>query len=415
MPLRVACGKPISLQVLSQAEGGAKVGVDALGVGPGVRGWREGQAWHRNISPCVARAQRQALAPIGPYFRPISMDPFAPGYPVSCKERTREGIPRVLRMFRTAGDRGGGMAGWVGAIDLGGTKTVLALVGPSGLTEQRIRLPTPSRPKPEELTDWLAAQVQAIGSAWMVEAWGVAAPGPVHVGAGVVQEVLDWPWRDIPLANLLQSRLGLPVVVDNDVNCCCLAEMRWGAGRTVDDLAWIQVSTGVGGALCLQRQIYRGACGLAGEVGHLIVQEGGPLCHCGHRGCLQALVSGPAIVRRFAQAGGAAGGGAETVFAAADAGDLRAQGVLGAVADDLGRGIALVVNLLNPQIVVLGGGVMQSFAPYLARAQESMHDRVFGKSNRDVPLLCSEVGYDAALMGAAALAQGWVEKVGERS
>ncbi len=297
---------------------------------------------------------------------------------------------------------------WRGAIDFGGTKTAMALVAPDGRVGHRLRFWTPRQPDPDTMCDLIAQQWAALlaqSGGPEVAGVGVAAPGPADAAAGILHQVFDWPWRDVPLAAVLSRRLGLPVRLDNDVNCCCQAEGRFGVARGVRDYAWIQVSTGVGGALCLGGQVYAGARGLAGEVGHLILDEGGPPCACGRRGCLQALVSGPALARRFHEAGGRAGERAEAVFAAAGAGDPRARAVLAAAARDLGRGLAIVVNLLNPEMLVLGGGVMESFAPLLPAVRQAVRERVIGEANREVAVVRSGIGYDAALLGAAVLVE----------
>jgi glucokinase len=273
---------------------------------------------------------------------------------------------------------------------------------------RRTRFETPPRPSP-------AAMVERICGAWAglvadlpAEARpagvGLAAPGPADADAGVLHQAFDWGWHDVPLASLVAAAIGLPVRLDNDVNVCALAEMRFGAAAGVRDLVWIQLSTGVGGALVCGGRLYAGAAGLAGEVGHMILEEDGPSCACGRRGCLQALVSGPAIARRHAEAGGQArAGDARGVFAAAEAGEPAAGAVLDAVARDLGRALALVVNLLNPALVVLGGGVMDSLHPWLPAARAAMQARVIGEANRGVRVERSAVGYDAALLGAAVL------------
>ena len=294
---------------------------------------------------------------------------------------------------------------WVGAFDVGGTKTVLAVVAGDGRIVARRRLPTPRAPEVEAFCALLAKAwrhlVEEVGRP--VRAVGLAAPGPVDPRAGVLHQVFDWPWRDVPLAALLRERLGLPVVLDNDVNCCCLAERAWGAARGAGDFAWVQVSTGVGAGLVLGGELYQGAAGLAGEIGHVVLEEGGPACACGRRGCLQALVSGPAIARRWAERSGRSEADAREVFRLA-ARDREARAVVAEVARDLGRGLACLVNLLNPGLVVLGGGVMGSLAAYLPEVRAHVRARVIGEANQRVPVVATAVGYDAPLLGAAVLA-----------
>lgn len=147
----------------------------------------------------------------------------------------------------------------LGAIDFGGTKTAMALVTPDGRIGPRLRFATPARPTPEVMCDLLAQKWHGLlgaAGAVAISGVGVAAPGPADAAEGILHQVFDWPWQDVQLAAELGLRLGLPVRLDNDVNCCCLAEMRFGAARQERDFAWIQVSTGVGGGLCLGGRIY---------------------------------------------------------------------------------------------------------------------------------------------------------------
>jgi glucokinase len=304
----------------------------------------------------------------------------------------------------------------LGAIDFGGTKTAVALVDAQGRVLRRLRLDTPARPTPEQAVEHLGraweALVADVPAADRPVRVGLTVPGPADAGAGIVRRAFDWGWRDVPLGALLARRLGLPVRLDNDVNACCLAEMRFGVAAGVRDFVWLQLSTGVGGAIVCGGQLHPGAAGLAGEVGHMVLEEGGPPCACGHRGCLEALVSGPAIARRYAEAcaGGAtpppAGGDAQGVFRAAQAGDTRAAAVLDGVARDLGRAVAFVANLLDPELVVLGGGVMESLHPWLPAIRRAALERMLEADHRRLRLERSGVGYDAALLGAALLAEG---------
>ncbi len=306
----------------------------------------------------------------------------------------------------------------VGAIDFGGTKTVVAVVARDGAVIRRIRFATPVRPSP-------AQAVAAIAAAWRRLAEGLpdrdrpaqaglAAPGPYDPRTGVLRRAFDWDWRDVPLASMVAAAIGLPVAMDNDVHACCLAEMRFGAAAGCRDFAWIQFSTGVGGGLVCDGRLVPGASGMAGEVGHLVLEEDGPGCPCGRRGCVEALCSGPAIVRRHALRSGGrplpgvegrgAPATAQDVFEAAARGDPEAREVVDAVVRDVGRALAAVVNLVDPALLVLGGGVTESLQPRLADIETVMRERVIGGGSRRVNLVRTALGADAALLGAATLA-----------
>ena len=305
-----------------------------------------------------------------------------------------------------------GAEGWsmpehlVGAIDIGGTKTAMGLVHPDGTVVAHARWPTPPRPAPAELVRWVVDRWgemrQAAGVA-AIEGIGLSAPGPVDPGGTLIHRIFDWGWRDVPLAALLAGATGLRVRMDNDVNCCAVAEGRWGAAVGRGDFLWMQVSTGVGGGLIQGGRLYAGAHGQAGEIGHIRIQRRGAPCTCGQRGCLETLISGPAIVRRY-RAAGAAAEGAEEVFAAADAGDPRARRLLRSVAVDLGTALVTAISLLDPDLVVLGGGVMAGFAELLPVTRAVVEARATASGAPGVPVVLTRLGAHAALLGAAALA-----------
>ncbi len=271
---------------------------------------------------------------------------------------------------------------------------------------RRAVFPTPPRPDPETVC-------RAVGAAWSALAAGLpaplrprraglAAPGPADPAAGLLHRAFDWGWHDVPLAALVGAAIGLRVRLENDVHCCALAELRFGAARGRTDLAWIQFSTGVGGAVVAGGRVLGGASGMAGEIGHVVLDEGGPPCPCGHRGCVEALCSGPAIARRHAAAGGPAGHAA-AAFGAAAAGDPRAAAVIAEVCRDVGRALAVVGNLLDPGLIVLGGGVTASLRQHLPAIEAEMRARLLAPDLRTCEVRPTALGADAALLGAAAL------------
>lgn len=295
----------------------------------------------------------------------------------------------------------------VGAIDFGGTKTAVAVVDGVGALLRRAVFPTPPRPSPETM-------VRLLGAAWTEltsglpaplrpRRAGLAVPGPAEPASGLLRRAFDWGWQDVPLAEGVGAATGLRVRLENDVHCCALAELRFGAARGRSDFAWVQFSTGVGGGAVAGGRLLRGASGLAGEIGHVVLDEDGPPCPCGRRGCVEALCSGPAIARRHAAAGGAAGDAA-AVFGAAAAGDPRAQAVVAAVCRDVGRALAVVGNLLDPGLIVLGGGVTASLREHLPAIRTELRARLLAPHLRPCELRPTALGSDAALLGAAALA-----------
>ncbi len=188
---------------------------------------------------------------------------------------------------------------------------------------------------------------------------GLGFGGPVdYVGQRTRGSFHSPGWDDVPLAEVFAAELGIPAVLDNDANAGGLAEALFGAGRGCPTVLYVNVGTGIGGALVIDGAVHHGATTSAGEIGHVVVEPGGPLCSCGKRGCLEALAAGSALERMAAEAGlGLSGRG---VMAAAERGDPTCRGIVDRAAGNLGLAIANAVSLLDPDAVVLGGGVPEA-------------------------------------------------------
>ncbi len=253
---------------------------------------------------------------------------------------------------------------------------------------------------------------------------GVSFGGPVDAREGVVRLSHHVPgWDDVPLAQRLTQELGAATAVDNDGNVAALGEWRYGQGREADSLLYVTVSTGVGGGWVLGGRIWGGAEGMAGEVGHVVVRPGGMPCACGKRGCVEAEACGPAMARKAIarlkqepQEGQAlrelARGQIEAVTGemvarAAEAGDPLAREVLTGSAGALGSGIAAAINLLNPQKVVLGGGVTKAGDLWWQQVRETARAETLPQARVDI--VRAGLGDDAPLWGAAALAEGLLD------
>jgi len=249
---------------------------------------------------------------------------------------------------------------------------------------------------------------------------GVSFGGPVDAAQGLVLLSHHVPgWEKVPLREWLEERLGVPAAVDNDANVAALGEHRFGAGQGCDSLLYVTVSTGIGGGWIVHGRPYRGADGMAGEIGHMVIEPTGPVCTCGKRGCLEALAAGPAIARRAQerlaedpQAGRAlralVGGEVEAASArhvsrAAEAGDQLSQQVLDEAARALGRGIGSAISLMNPQRVVVGGGVAKSGQRYFESVRAAARATTLPEMTVDI--VPAALGDDAPLWGAIALAE----------
>ena len=267
--------------------------------------------------------------------------------------------------------------GLVGAIDLGGTKILSLVVDMLGEVHGVDERPTEAHRGPDavlrRMVESLNAALREAGRGLTLEAVGVAAPGPIDFEQGIVVEAPNLPgWSNVPVAELVADMTGCPTVLENDANAAAWGEFTLGAGRGSRHLVYLTVSTGIGGGLVLDGRLYHGANGGAGEIGHIPLVDDGPPCGCGAHGHLEALASGTAIARRAGEvlarggapllAGLAAGKppSARLVAQAAAQGDADARAIMEEAGYYLGRGLTAVVNIFNPDHIVLGGGVMKS-------------------------------------------------------
>jgi len=304
-------------------------------------------------------------------------------------------------------------------IDIGGTKIAAGVVAEDGTILDRTRVPTP----PDDESATLAALLAVVDELWAgnpgVEAIGVGAAGLVEWPGGIARWAPHNTYRRLELRRLLHERTGLPTIVDNDANAAALAEARFGAGVGGGDLVLVNVGTGIGGGLVLGGRLDHGQHGFAGELGHLIVDPDGDLCACGNHGCLEAMASGTTLGRlgreaaaadpggRLAALAAAAGGPVtgEVVFAAAGEGDKAALALFERIGYWLGVGIASLVTIFDPDLVVVGGGVAATGELLLTPARTSFERYVHGRVHRDLPpVVPGRLGPDAGLVGAAALA-----------
>jgi glucokinase len=299
-------------------------------------------------------------------------------------------------------------------VDLGGTKIAGRVVREDGHVLARDERETPR--DTEAILQTLVSVIEDLRSA-EVAAVGIGAAGMVDFRAGAMPFAPNLPLRDVPIRDRISKDTGLPCVVDNDANAAGWGERRFGAGRGHDEMLLLTVGTGIGGAVITGGRLARGAHGFAGEIGHVIVEPGGPRCGCGNRGCWEQVASGQAV-DRMAQEDAArnAGGGIALAAAgepvtgrhaarAARSGDRSARRIFAEVGRRLGEGIAGLVNILDPEVVVIGGGVADEGDLLLAPAREAFWETVELRRGRpDVPLIPAELGNEAGAIGAAALA-----------
>jgi glucokinase len=304
-------------------------------------------------------------------------------------------------------------------IDVGGTKIAGGVVDDTGkvLEELRVESPATDAHAIEAAIERLVAELRARHE---IEAVGVGAAGYIDKSRSVVLFAPNLAWRDLDLKADLEATLGLPVVVENDANAAAWGEFQFGAGHDVDDLLLVTVGTGVGGGVVLDGSLYRGAFGVGAEIGHMRVVPDGVRCGCGNRGCFEMYSSGSALVREARAAARAgsllaadlldrAGGDVEAITGpliteAAWAGDPFAVEQLAAVGRWLGEGIASLAAVLDPAVVVVGGGVSAADELLLDPVRRAFAAQLTGRGHRPMlEIRKARLGNQAGLIGAADL------------
>lgn len=286
-------------------------------------------------------------------------------------------------------------------LDLGGTKIAAAVVV-QGEILSRTQLPTPRTGYEAVLGALEEASRALLAEHPEVSRVGLGSPGPLDIGAGRVVFAPNIPgMENAPVARDLSVRLGLPVVLENDANAAGYAEHLYGAARALGSSLYVTISTGIGGGVFVDERVIRGAHGVAGEVGHMILQLGGPLCGCGQSGCWEALAAGRAVARDASHAYGAPLSTAQ-VFARARAGERLALRVVDQAALYTGLALANLLKAFEPDGFVIGGGMAQAGPFYFDKVQAAA-DR-FTEGFPSVKLFPAALGTDAGVIGAASVA-----------
>ncbi len=309
----------------------------------------------------------------------------------------------------------------VGAVDIGGTKTLVALVSVEGtILARRLMLTEAER----GVDDLLRRIVDALSelaeecaiSLEVVHRLGCSVPGPLDREQGVVRFSPNLGWREVPLVALLQEQVSMLVEIEDDAHCAALGEAWMGAARGLEHVAYVTISTGVGGGIIIGGQLYRGAHGYAGEIGHITLEADGPPCACGNRGCFEALASGTAIAQRARQAMLRENHificvpkesfeklSARHVVQAAAQGDNIAIQTLQICGRYAGTGLAAVASAFDPQALIVGGGVATPGGIYWQAAQEAFAARVLQPLGEVITPVPAALGDASALYGAASL------------
>ncbi len=309
-------------------------------------------------------------------------------------------------------------------IDLGGTKIFTGLVNSSGEVVTQDYRKTKAKRGPEAVVQGLIASAGQVMQdagvpAEQIRAVGVGSPGPVDAAEGLVVAPPNLPgWDRVPLRQTIEEALGIPTHLENDANAAALGENVFGAGRGSKEMIYMTVSTGVGGGFIFGGKLYGGASGAAAEVGHMTILPRGPHCGCGNRGCLEAVASGTAIAREGRELllrnvptliAELAGGDPDLVSAklvaqAAQQGDAEAEEIIYEAMSYLGVGVANLVNLLNPELIVIGGGLTNMGDALFGPVRRAVDRRTFPIAAQRVRIVPAELGDRVGVLGAAAVA-----------
>jgi glucokinase len=309
------------------------------------------------------------------------------------------------------------------AVDIGGTKVEAGLVSAKGAILHAVRAPMVARGSAREgLRSVFAAidQLMLDPRGKNAKAIGVSVPGWVDSNRGAVVEATNLPcWVNYPLARNIQKRYRLPVRLANDANAASLAESTWGAGASFRNIFYVTLGTGIGAGMVLNDELFAGTTGAAGEGGHMTIDSSGPLCGCGKRGCIEMYASGTAVgrhgrerasenpvagARLLAMAGGAVDRvTAEIVTEAANHGDPLANEILQIAADHLAIWLGGIIDLIEPELIVIGGGFGRVMMRYAPGIREKLKTWAINPNRKRVKLVNARFRSQSALVGAAAL------------
>lgn len=286
-------------------------------------------------------------------------------------------------------------------IDLGGTAIKLGRFTADGTCLQSLSVPTPQPATPKAVLAVMVEAIIQLDSARQCIAIGVGTPGPVDATGRIARVAINLAdWHDVPLAEELEAKTGLPTILANDANCAGLGEAWLGSGSSFRNLILLTLGTGVGGAIILDGKLFTGHQGAAGELGLITLHPDGPLCNSGNRGSLEQYVSVGAIRRRTNLEPSQLG-------ALAQAGDLQALTFWQSYGIDLGIGLSSLIYVLTPEAIIIGGGVSASAEFFFPSVQAEIERRVLPSSRAGLQLLKAKLGNQAGMVGAAKLA--WIK------
>jgi len=311
---------------------------------------------------------------------------------------------------------------YIVGIDLGTLNTIAAVVDLEGKIVERVEHPTNGEKNRDDVIERVKAAIHEVISAsnlnlQKIAGIGLAVPGLVDSKKGMILFIPNFGWKDTPLREILEEEFHTPIFIDNNANAMALSEAQFGIGRGVKNFICVNIGIGIGSGVIINREIYRGETECTGEIGHTTVDYNGPKCSCGNNGCLEVMAAGPAIARRAVKA---IREGRKTVITelvednlnqitaavvarAANQGDRLAREIMEKTGEYLGTGIANIINLFNPQMVIIGGGVAQAGNLIFDPLKRIMKKRAFSVPAKVVKITTPSLGRDCTVIGAASL------------
>lgn len=314
------------------------------------------------------------------------------------------------------------MRKFIVGIDLGGTKIATVLTDCTGKVLSRCELPTEASSGQDAVIQRIIKSVDEVTKEQQVPkdellGMGIGSPGPLNHKAGIILEAPNLGWKNVPIRDILEGHFGVPVHLENDANAAALAEYRFGAGKGASNLLYMTVSTGVGGGIVINGRIYRGTHGTAGEIGHIIVEPNGPRCNCRNLGCLESMASGTGLVNRTVKEildgtdtmltsmvdGDLVRITAVTIAEAARLGDELSIRMYESVGEYLGIGIVSLFNVLDPEVIIIGGGMTKSSDLFADVMLRTIKTRGFETMVEYMKVVWAKLGDDVGTLGAVAV------------
>lgn len=312
---------------------------------------------------------------------------------------------------------------YVIGVDIGGTNVKIGIVGLDGRVYKKKIFSTKKVPQKDKLISLLIAHIKEVIEEFSLRkkdilGIGIGTPGLIDSKRGIIHYLVNIKgFKEVPLKRIIENRLKIPTFLDNDVNIMCLGELYYGRGKGVKNMVCITLGTGVGGGIVIDGALYRGSTLSAGEVGHTTINEKGPRCGCGSHGCMEAYVGNTGIVKDAVKrirknkktlmyklvAGDLSNLTPKIISRAAKRGDELARDILEDTGRRIGVGLATIVNILNPEKIIIGGGIADAGKILFDAIRSTVRKRAMKVPARAVRIVKAKLGQDAGLIGAVAL------------